>query len=813
MKRLKIIMLVIVSVALLGVFGVEIFAAAYLSINVGGKINFTASDIGAQIWGTYAVNNGSTQGNASYVSLSGGEGAVSNNIYEVSGEESSYSNINADVGTLKFTSKSQVLDMFIFIRNTGSRYIIPYINIELGNNYIKQTTTEYLFDISQDNISDPYTLKGNNSATTFANSIKSQIQNKNYAQWSLNSSIDQQDTYCARIQFSIDSSINDNIDLDMDSSFNVSISFVSDIVYDVNNILSVYQNISDTTTSSAWTKYGYNATLGDATPTRIETNSLTNLMTYLENGTNGNSSRTVADKYSELAPIYSKIDLVNIDINTGEIVGKLSDLNYDFEWYGRERTLPSGATLASGRTLTTAETFKLDVYTYYPTVYVRRWVVGDRQWISISEEEFDGAVKIDEHYTATFEATIFDPNKNVSGNANGVIARSYVHSFAPIVRGMSDYFMKYYGFTNTQNYSLDVVEQEYMLKWCSNLTKAWEAYATNNPTKAPYTHKTIKGVQGENYTRFLYNLLYLVKYADNNSQDMVGSGNTYSHEKYIEKSITTSKGTIMKDGVEEHWRFFESIKGGGTIGVYSGSQVGTATYTNKGTAQAPNYVLTGSGYDNGGMNYGYNYEYQYQNGNHIQGLYSNQFLTYNNGSKKYLCDGYAGLDGYTTVFCLGMANPWGNIWTWIFGQAAICDGTNIYMYTKCEDYNYKTNNFVLTNSAGFEYNKNRLINAGYQQLSYSLPTSGGRYNYLDTATITNKDNAINMIIGLPSKNSTKEGYLGDSYDYYVNSDHVFGLLCGGYVTSYSSSGIFQFNVGNNIGNPWVYIGFRTALIS
>ena len=113
--------------------------------------------------------------------------------------------------------------------------------------------------------------------------------------------------------------------------------------------LTVFQPINQEDPS--WTKIGYNATLS-ANAVKIESNSLSDLASMLtdedQDGNLDGVTYTEDDYYT--APVYRKIDNVNVDINTGEIIGKLSDPNYPFEWYGREVTLPEGYTLASGVT-------------------------------------------------------------------------------------------------------------------------------------------------------------------------------------------------------------------------------------------------------------------------------------------------------------------------------------------------------------------------------------------------------------------------------------------------------------------------------
>ncbi len=253
--------------------------------------------------------------------------------------------------------------------------------------------------------------------------------------------------------------------------------------------MSVYQPVNSD--DPAWTKYGRNVTLS-AAATKIETTNVTALQQALTNkDSNGNADLTkiksglsysVDDYTNANTPVYGKIDIVNVDIQTGEIIGKLSDPNYKFEWFGRDVTLPAGTTLASGRILTAETTFTVDVYTYYPTMYIRRCIVDEKQWLSVSERNFLGAVKVPEFYTATFTATVYNPDKTLAKNSNGVIVRSYINNDMPLSYYKSAYLNEFYA-TNSTDYSTESnvnnTTQANMLQWCTNLTKAWEASATS----------------------------------------------------------------------------------------------------------------------------------------------------------------------------------------------------------------------------------------------------------------------------------------------------------------------------------------------
>lgn len=607
--------------------------------------------------------------------------------------------------------------------------------------------------------------------------------------------------------------------------------------------LTVFQPINQSDPS--WTKIGYNATL-NANAVKVESNSLSELAGMLtdenQDGNPDGVTYTEDDYYT--APVYRKIDNVNVDINTGEIIGKLSDPDYPFEWYGRQVTLPSGYTLASGRVLTEEETFRVDVYTYYPEMYVLRYVQDNVQYISIAEtpEAFEDEnismpegitpVYVKEWYTATFEATIFNPDRSVAQNEYGIIPRSYVYDYTPLTSGSVKYLQDYYNFekvdgtvasSNTyggQNLSANdasnnSTNQNQMLTWANNLTLAWETSSLNS------AYRTATGVQGENYTAFIYNLLYLVKYANNNSQATIGYGNTYTYGRYnasgttvtSESGATITTGRESDDVTHDAESIYESEKGGGTIGVYNANEKGTATYNEiNGT-----YRLSQNGYNGAGMNYGYNSTYTYKDD--PEGLYNNQFLTESlttsSGEKRVLRDGYVGSDKYTSVFCLGQANPWGNIFTWVFGTAVISDGVDLWMYVNFNDYDYGTIDTWLTDTqSGYENNASRLTSHNYMRLSYVLPAVGGYYRYLGTSVVTS-DTGIESLIGMPSGESGTASFsTGLCDNYYCNNStlYTFGILHGADINDTYHAGALCFAVDNSLSYIHACFGFRSMLI-
>ena len=657
------------------------------------------------------------------------------------------------------------------------------------------------------------------------------------------------------------------------------ISSTTTATYDaiVNNdeILTVCQptNVDDVT----WTKVGRNATLS-ANATKVNTNDRDALIASLVNkDEDGNadlsqvsSTLTVGvDDYNKsTTPVYSKIDIVNVDIATGEIIGKLSDPTYNFEWFGRAVTLPGGTTLASGRKLAEDTTFTVDVYTYYPTMYMRRWVETDsegieKQWISVSEKDFKGAVEIKEYYTATFTATIWNPDKTAATNSNGIITRSYIGDRATLTTTNAHYIMQYYGYTNNAE-AMTTPTQSDTLTWFTNLTKAWETSA-----ESLTGYKTAKSCQGENYTAFVYSYLYLIKYANNNCQTTIGYGNSDTYGLYnnitnankeAQNDKENKEFTVTIDGTEIKYgtsvktsaengsatitysvvNYMESIKSGGTIGM-KGNE------TNQNEA---------------GMDYGYRVTTFTNTNNGYSdkaGLYSPQFLTYtyndetnNNEQKRVLLDGYVGSDKYTSVFCLGLSDAWANIFTWVFGQAIVSDGQyaspgttaegtdcNIYLYSTTEDFDYtyavdsantswQKGNYVVGRMDGSDYatkNANILSVSGYSKMSYTLPKESGSYRTLgitEASETPSKDMLIGVVSG--SKNSANNSSTGlcDNYSLsnYTTENtagsnlgdcYVFGLRRGGYSNSSSTAGLFSFYISYDIANSSYNIGVRSSL--
>ena len=783
-KPVVVISLCAVCAVLIVMLITQVLAATYVNIQLSSTVSYTASEIGAKIYGIQSTNiNGSTTN--SFITMSGSGSVDGNGIYNESGHALEFSNITASANA-NFVTSSDTMSLYLFVKNKGDRYIVPYIALDYDSQYLSITQSAYYFDSSAGNI-DPVALReSGNSAASIINSVNSATKTT----YPINSYVDNMDTYYLRLDFVISSS--PGVSFVTQSTLNLA--FMADVQYDTENehLLTVSQPINQV--STAWTKVGYNANL-NAKATKIETNSATVLKNaYDSRDANGNTSNTHnLDDYID-AVVYKDIDVVNVDIKSGEIIGKLSDENYPFEWYGGSVTLPSGTTLASGRVLTKNETFTVDCYTYYPTMYVRRWMVGDTQYITISDQSFPGATKIDAYYTGTFESTIFNPDKTVATNSlAAIIPRSYSYWWTPTTNASSSHLQTYYGFGTLSGSTTESTQAVY-LGWANNLTTEWQNYLTSNPSMAEYID--VSGMQGENYHVFIQNLLYLVKYADNNGQAMVGYGNTYTRSLYQVSgiSISTPGGMVATGG---NWQLaaVESERGGGAIGL-KGNAGGSAG--------------EGLTFDNAGMAYTYSGSTPY---------YSQEFLTYSTGDRKFILDGYVGSDKYTGVWCLGMCDPWGNVWTWVFGAAVLHDESagKAYAYVNFDDYDCANGNYITSDSTdAWETQDARFIANNYSRMTYNVPTVNGYYRYMGVSVV-DSNNGIQSLIGLPTSASSTGGGESAGLSDYLWSNHMeaasFGVLRGGSSNDTTRVGALYYAVNGTLTHINAYFGFRSMLIN
>ena len=798
-KNIKAVIMGTLSVIICLIFAAEAYAAVTLSFNISGVVRYTARDIGAEIAGTLKVNStGGTIEDEKFIGLTSalGLGSVdSYGVFTLAGTETNYSTqVVADDDT-SFDVITDTIDIYVFVRNRGGRAFMPTVSFQEDSG-LNATFNEYYFGSSDTN---PISLiRQGYTAAQLNTQIDSLSLGTDYQSFTGKGSILHGEVYFAKITLSVDPDY-DLTELNNTLSYWMEVNMMMDIQYITDeSFLTVYQqnNIADPT----WQKIGYNQSLS-ATAIKAETKSITALDNAYN--ANGNANLTAiksgltydCDDYDN-AIVYKDIDIVNVDIATGEIIGKLSDLDYPFEWYGGDVTLPSGTVLASGRELTSSETFTVDVYTYFPTMYVRRLVVNGYTYLSLTDEPYThyGFVKIDAFYKATCEAVTYNPDKSIAYNSYGIITRSYLNGYTPLTDGSNAYCETNLGFTNNSGFDSRVDPRPaQMLSWSNNLTKQWQDYAANNPTLAPYTQESIVGCAGNDWHEFVYQILYLIKYANNNSQEMVGKGFSNASSPY---SNAGNNKNYMAEKV------------GGTIGLRDTSKNSTNT------------ANSGLVFNNQGMGYA---------NNNVTPYYLPDFLTYNNGTKRILRDGYVGSNGYTSVSCLGIMNPWGDVWNWVCGVATINFNSKLtYCYVQLDDISFNSNSEITnyyvaddgSNLSTFNAKETALLNMGYIKLSYTIAPSDGYYRFLGTNTYTNSNPRINgllSLIGLPdstsSSGSTTTGLCDQLRTRSGTTTFIYGLGVGSNTQVSDGAGLFGFSTRNYAHHIWDDIGFRTKLVN
>ncbi|MBR7091283.1 MAG: hypothetical protein IKC79_02390, partial [Clostridia bacterium] len=198
--------------------------------------------------------------------------------------------------------------------------------------------------------------------------------------------------------------------------------------------------------------------------------------------------------------------------------------------------------------------------------------------------------------------------------------------------------------------------------------------------------------------------------------------------------------------------------------------------------------------------------------------FSPTFLVYNNGTKKVMMDGYVGSDGYTSVWCLGICNSWGNVWTWIFGSAVVHDESEnfAYIFVNFDYYDSSVGNYYTSSmSSSFEDQSEFLLSKKYSRLTYGVPNDNGVRNHLGVSAV-NSGNGLMSFVGLPTQSSNKcvdytQG-LTDSYWVLVREDVTFGISRGGGSHDLGNAGAFCYTVNSSLNNANLHYGFRTMLI-
>ena len=172
--------------------------------------------------------------------------------------------------------------------------------------------------------------------------------------------------------------------------------------------------------------------------------------------------------------------------------------------------------------------------------------------------------------------------------------------------------------------------------------------------------------------------------------------------------------------------------------------------------------------------------------------------------------------------------------TWVFGLAMLNNtddpnrGENeavINIYATTENYNYKTNNWIVNNYSGtgadaYEAKISALNSAGYRKLSYNIPL-GSEYVYYRTLGITEdatQENPKDTLIGLPNLHSGSGSFVSGACDAFSCYDvsgqlsrSLFGGLRGGTSGNGAANGPFYINL-EVFSSCSVGCGLRTTII-
>ena len=332
MRKFKIVLMSFVCAIIAALFITEAFASVLVNLNIGGDIVYTADEIGADIFGTYRKTGKEAISNT-YISITGQGTTDSDGVYQIRGSEDSYVSHTASLGTINIWSDQDEVIFYVFIKNTGDRSIVPLVESTSNSADVNFTAEKYYFDIS-DSQTDYISVKRSGAtAASLISQLETETAGIDYLTFSDNQSLVTQDVFLAKIVITVSNVTS----VTQYSNFGVRILFVSDIQYNSANILSVRQE--NNIVSTAWEKVGQNRYLS-ATAIKGNTNDLGKIEAAY-NGRNTNATLTQissgltynCDDYDNAA-VYKDIDIVNVDIATGEIIGKLSDLDYDFEWFG-----------------------------------------------------------------------------------------------------------------------------------------------------------------------------------------------------------------------------------------------------------------------------------------------------------------------------------------------------------------------------------------------------------------------------------------------------------------------------------------------
>ncbi|MBR7091349.1 MAG: hypothetical protein IKC79_02730, partial [Clostridia bacterium] len=171
------------------------------------------------------------------------------------------------------------------------------------------------------------------------------------------------------------------------------------------------------------------------------------------------------------------------------------------------------------------------------------------------------------------------------------------------------------------------------------------------------------------------------------------------------------------------------------------------------------------------------------------------------------------------VWCLGVNNPWGNVWTWVFGTAVLNDESagKAYAYVNFDDYDHADGNYITSNSTDpWETQDARFIANNYSRLTYNVPTVSSWYMHMGVSVV-DSNNGIQSLIGLPTSASSTGGGASVGLSDYFWTKNVeaasFGVMRGGTSNDITRAGALCYLVYHKLTSVDAIIGFRSMLIN
>lgn len=288
--------------------------------------------------------------------------------------------------------------------------------------------------------------------------------------------------------------------------------------------------------------------------------------------------------------------------------------------------------------------------------------------------------------------------------------------------------------------------------------------------------RTISKAVGDGFTQndyhyFLYQLLYLVEYADYNSQKVLGSGVTTMRVSDNDKALVAETGAnrIIVDA---------------TVGSYFlvGQQIHIGTSTAWNWSKAKYRTITSiESYNNNGVTCSAIYfdgdAVDIAVGNVIWSSCQRTGGTDSLGMQ----DGCLSNDGKHSILCNGVEDPFGNAWEFI-------DGFNVkdgVMYVSYNPENYVSDKF----------------DGDYSQLGYAICQTTN--SWAKTLGYDENNPLIRMTTEVGGSNSTN---MCDYY--YINVEGNRVLLAGGGYSGNTNAGLWYFDMTGTSSTTTYHIGSR-----